>query len=156
MEPLLPQPETMAPFVLPQPAPQVDRGANPRQPHAPRRGGRARGNTFNVARPISSSSSLISLLLLLLCLLFIVLLVIYNANPIRCLPFRLMQFAQEQEFFRQTALFSKEEKEKVTKSASLIAGLQVMGTGVLTVREINCTRKDPIFSLSLFLSPLPP
>lgn len=43
MEPLLPQPEAMAPAFLPQPTPQMDRRANPRQSPAPRRRGRSRG-----------------------------------------------------------------------------------------------------------------
>ena len=41
VEPLVPEPEAVAPALVPEPAPQVDRRAGPRQPLAPPGGGAA-------------------------------------------------------------------------------------------------------------------
>lgn len=41
VEPLVPEPEAMAPALLPEPAAEVDRRADPRQPRAPPGGGAA-------------------------------------------------------------------------------------------------------------------
>lgn len=45
VEPLVPEPEAVAPTLVPESAPQVDRRADPRQPRAPPGGGPARVRT---------------------------------------------------------------------------------------------------------------
>lgn len=113
LEPLLPQPEAMAPSLLPQPTPQVDRRADPGPAPASHRGGLPRGMS---PPPPFPWHPFISIFMLSLHHNFFW--SVGNFSSLSFLSF--VQYAQEQEFFRQAALVSKKDKEKVLKLLLLL------------------------------------